>query len=236
VDVAAGVSPAVEPGVPPGETAMAHLDNSANNSGSNTLPGGRMPPSTAGGTPAATSAGADFVEDNRRVVMEAEHASAFVPGKDAQWRKIIGLGYNGEAVSIAPTLVPVRDEPQKILSESPCLQYHIWIRHPGDWKFTVRALPTFSVETGKPQRYAIAVDDAPLKIISLPVSQNETDRRWQENVLRNAAPTTSVHAIAQPGLHTVKIWMVDPGIVLDTIIGDGGDGPLGYIWPPETRN
>lgn len=182
-------------------------------------------------------AGADFVEDNHRLVMEAEHASAFLSGQDSRWRKITGLGYNGEAVSIFPTLVPIREEPRKILSESPCLQYKIWIRHPGDWKFSVRALPTFSVETGKPQRYAIAVDDEPLQIVSLPVSQSETDRHWQENVLRNAALTTSVHAIAHAGLHTLKIWMVDPGMVVDTIIGDGGDGGgLGYTWPLETRN
>ena len=180
--------------------------------------------------------GADFVEDNHCVVMEAEHASVFIPGKDAHWRKITGLGYNGEAVSVFPTLVPVRDEPQKILGESPCLQYKIWLQHPGDWKFIVRSLPTFSVETGQPQRYAIAVDDGPPKIVSLPASLSETDRHWQENVLRNAALTTSVHTVAQPGLHMLKLWMVDPGIVIDTIIGDGGDGPLGYSWPPETRN
>jgi hypothetical protein len=236
---AAGILPAIEPGVPPGGTGMAgtaRVENSEGSSSSNDIPGGRMPPATAGETPAATSGGADFVEDNHRLVMEAEHASAFLPGQDARWRKIIGLGYNGEAVSVFPTLVPVRDEPRKILSESPCLLYKIWIQHPGDWTFTVRALPTFSVETGQPQRYAIALDDEPPKIVSLPASQSETDRRWQENVLRNAAMTTSDHAIAHPGLHTLKLWMVDPGIVIDTIIGDGGNGPLGYSWPPETRN
>ena len=186
---------------------------------------------------AATMAGADFVEDNHHVVMEAEHASAFLPGRDAQWRKIIGLGYNGEAVTVYPTRVPVCDTPEKILADSPCLQYKIWIKHPGDWKFTVRALPTFSVEAGKPQRYAIAVDDEPPQIVSLPASQSETDRRWQENVLRNAALTTSVHAIAHFGPHILKIWMVDPGIVVDAIIGDSGDGGgMGYTWPPETRN
>ena len=230
--VAAGILPAVEPGV----AGAARVENREGGSSSNDIPGGRMPPSTAGETSAATIVGADFVEDNHCVVMEAEHASNFVPGKDARWRKITGLGYNGEAVSVFPTLVPVRDEPQKILNESPCLQYKIWVQHPGDWNFIVRALPTFSVETGRPQRYAIAVDDAPPKIVSLPASQSETDRQWQENVLRNAALTTSVHAVAQPGLHTLKLWMVDPGIVIDTIIGDDGNRPLGYSWPSETRN
>jgi len=236
--VAAGILPAVEPGVPPGGTGLAgtaRAENSEGGSTSNDIPGGRMQPSTAGGTPAATS-GADFAEDNHHVVMEAEHASAFLPGQDAHWQKIIGLGYNGEAVAVFPTLVPVRETPEKILAGSPCLQYQIQFQHPGDWKFTVRALPTFSVETGKPQRYAIALDDDPPQIVSLPASQSETDRHWQENVLRNAAPTTSIHAITHAGLHTLKIWMVDPGIVIDTIIGDGGGGPLGYSWPSETRN
>ncbi len=118
--------------------------------------------------------GADFVERDHRLVMEAEHASAFIPGKNSRWRKITGLGYNGEAVGVFPTLVPVCDTPEKILTESPCLQYKIWVRHPGDWKFIVRALPTFSVEAGKPQRYAIAVDDEPPKIVSLPLSMSET--------------------------------------------------------------
>ena len=181
-------------------------------------------------------AGADFVESNFRIVMTAAHASVFVPGKDACWQKISGLGYNGEAVSIFPTAVTVRATPESIQSESPCLQFRIAIQTPGDWKFTVRALPTFSVETGQPQRYAIALDDAPPKIISLPLSQDEHNRVWQENVLRNAALTSSLQTIAQPGLHTLKIWMVDPGIVLDAIDAKTiGATKSGYVWLPETK-
>ena len=121
------------------------------------------------------------------------------------------------------------------MAESPCLQYKVWITNPGDWKITVRALPTFSVDTGKPQRYAIAFDGAPPQIISLPLNQDEQNKTWGDNVLRNAATTTSTHTLAQPGLHTLKIWMVDPGIVLDTIIGHSdGAADLGYTWPPES--
>ena len=86
--------------------------------------------------------------------------------------------------SIFPATVPVRSAPDKILAESPCLQFKVWLRKPDDWKVTVRSLPTFSVETGKPQRYAIAFDDAPMQIVSLPFSMNEKDRQWQEDVLQ----------------------------------------------------
>jgi len=180
--------------------------------------------------------GADFVEVENRCVMEAEHASAFVPGKDAHWGKITGLGYNGEAVSIFPTTIPVRAMPEAILAESPCLQFKLWLNHTGDWKVTLRSLPTASVEARKAQRYAIALDDAPPQIVSLPASTNEKDRQWQENVLRNAALTTSQHNVGASGLHTLKIWMVDPGIVIDAMVAENADAaPLGYLWPDETK-
>jgi len=176
------------------------------------------------------------MEENHCLMMEAEHASAFVPGKDAAWQRIAGLGYNGEAVAIFPTTVAARAAPEKILAESPRLEFNVWLQHPGDWKVTVRALPTFSVEPGQPQGYAIALDDAPPKIIALPTSTSETDRRWQENVLRNAALSASTHTISAAGAHRLKIWMVDPGIVIDTIAAQTGTAPkLGYVWPVETR-
>jgi len=49
--VAAGILPAVEPGVPPGGQSV---ESSECTGVSGAVPGGKMPPSTAGGTPAAT--------------------------------------------------------------------------------------------------------------------------------------------------------------------------------------
>ncbi len=183
------------------------------------------------------SRNAEFVEENHQVIMEAEDASALICGQDAHWGKIIGLGYNGAAVSIFPPTTAVRETPESILTESPCLQYKIWLKDAGDWRVTVRALPTFSVETGKPQRYAISFDDAPPQIVSQPYSTSENNRQWQQDVLRNAALTTSTHNIPSAGLHTLKIWMVDPGIVIDAIAAETGTPkPLGYLWPAETSN
>ncbi len=181
-------------------------------------------------------ANTDFMESANRVILQATHVSQAIPGRDAQWRAIPGLGYNGAAMSVFPVTTAVRTEPAKIIAESPCLTYRLWLRHPGDWSVTLRTLPTFSVETGQPQRYAIAFDDAPPQIVALPTSLSENDPKWQENVLRNAALTTSHHNITQPGAHTLKIRMVDPGLVLDAIAAENHPAqPLGYTWPDETR-
>ena len=168
--------------------------------------------------------------------MEAEHASQFIPGVDAGWRTISGLGYNGAAVSVFPTTVAVRATPEKIRAESPRLKFSVWLETPGDWTVTVRALPTFSVEAGRPQRFALAWDDASPKIVSLPVSTSERDRQWQENVLRNLAVVTITDLIEHPGLHSLNIWMVDPGIVIDAVVaGTSGAPETGYTIPEETR-
>ncbi len=56
--VAAGILPAVEPGFQPGGKNLTHNESSSNSDVSNTSganPGGKMPPSTAGRMPAATS-------------------------------------------------------------------------------------------------------------------------------------------------------------------------------------
>lgn len=69
----------------------------------------------------------------------------------------------------------------------------------------------------------------------LPLSLDEHNLTWQQNVLRNAAPTSSVHLVIAPGLHTLNIWMVDPGIVLDAIEAEtDGATPSGHVWPAET--
>src|SRR5450432_617351 len=64
--VAAGVSPAVEPGILPGGM---NADDSVVAENFDAGPGGRMPPSTAGETPAATCRIALGLEPNRPVIL-----------------------------------------------------------------------------------------------------------------------------------------------------------------------
>ncbi len=170
--------------------------------------------------PSATEklrAAAGSVQASRPIVMEAEHASQFVPGLDASWRTIMGLGYNGAAVAIFPVKISVRETPERIQAESPRLIFSVCLPTSGDWSATIRALPTFSVEAGRPQRCALAWDNALPAIISFPASTTERDRQWQTNVLRNITEAGFTNLIERAGQHLLNVWMVDPGIVIDQI-------------------
>ena len=46
------------------------------------------------------------------------------------------------------------------------------------------------------------------------------NRDWEKVVGDNARYAHSTHTLAQPGYHTLKYWMVDPGVVLQKIVVD----------------
>jgi len=57
---------------------------------------------------------------------------------------------------------------------------------------------------------------------------------WEHSVMNNARVAKSNHAINTPGWHTLKIWMVDPGVVVQKIVVDCGGLKASYLGPPES--
>jgi hypothetical protein len=181
---------------------------------------------------------ADFIEDNFHIVMNATSAREKIPGKFANWETANGLGYHGQALALNPVTAPVPTPatPEKVAATQPALRYQMWLRSPGEWTFTVRCLPTFSVQANQHPRFALALDDAPPQIVELLGDGDERSPTWGQNVIRNAALSTATINVAAPGLHTLTLWAVDSGMVFDAILGATRDAQdPGYLWPTETR-
>ena len=58
---------------------------------------------------------------------------------------------------------------------------------------------------------------------------------WKQNVLKNAAVKSAQQEIDNAGRHKLKIWMVDPGVMLDQILIDLGGWKGSYAFPKETK-
>jgi hypothetical protein len=62
----------------------------------------------------------------------------------------------------------------------------------------------------------------------------ESDRAWETMVANNANVQTTRHRIARAGPHTIKLWLVDPGLVFERVTLVTGELPPSYLGPPES--
>jgi hypothetical protein len=76
----------------------------------------------------------------------------------------------------------------------------------------------------------------PLKIITIVPENNARNRNtdWEKTVSDNARFSQTNHKINTPGYHVLKIFMVDPGVVLQKIIVNSGGLKPSYLGPPES--
>ena len=76
---------------------------------------------------------------------------------------------------------------------------------------------------GRGLRFAVSFDDEPPQIVTLVPADYKAqngNRDWEKVVGDNARYARTTHTLAQPGYHTLKYWMVDPGVVLQKIVVD----------------
>jgi hypothetical protein len=92
--------------------------------------------------------------------------------------------------------------------------------------------PTQAFVPGRGLRLAVSFDDQPPQVID--AMAGSTQRDWEQMVKNNIHVVQSTHAVSKSGYHLLKIWMVDPAVVLEKIVvGLGGVKPS-YLGPPES--
>jgi hypothetical protein len=85
-------------------------------------------------------------------------------------------------------------------------------------------------------RFAVAMDGEKPQVVNVSTDGgDEHNAQWKENVLRNAAVLKTHHHVEGAGMHTLKVWRVDPGVVLDKFVVDLSEVKPSYLGPPETR-
>ena len=181
----------------------------------------------------STFPAADFIEENGAIVMEAEHPSATNVGTAASWVEVQNLGQGDGAMIVQPTTAPSLTTPAEVLAEAPSLEYSFHLRTTGSHQIEATFLPALSLNKERGRRYAVSIDGETPTIVSLS-SESGSGGTWSRSVLRSAIEGTSTHSIATPGEHTLKIWMVDPGLVLDRVSVHTADNPYTYYGLRET--
>ena len=175
-----------------------------------------------------------FVESGGVVSIEAEHFDAKTDRASAAWQLIQGLGRTGDSVAVFPEDAP-SIELQRAVREAPSLEYHMHLFHTGAFELTFYLLPTQPVRGTGGLRFAYSLDGGELRELAASAGVEVTSKEWSQNVLNATTKVTTNVKLDAPGAHTLKIYMLDPGVVLDKIVLNTGGLRPSYLGPPETR-
>jgi hypothetical protein len=176
-----------------------------------------------------------FIEDNGFVSIHAAHFIRQASKPFLQWKVIDGLGYTGTVLEALP--VTMKDvfsaEPDSIKRNNSFVEYDFYSFSAAKPSVTVFALPTHPVNNNFSVRYAVSIDNGPLKIADIKTFGRSEE--WKQNVLRNRAERKIEMPFLPAGNHILKVYCVDPGVILDEIRIDLGGLKKAYSSMPETK-
>ena len=175
-----------------------------------------------------------FVETDGYVSIEPEHFSKYTDAGANHWIKIDDYG---RTLSGMKAVAPV-DGPSAVPGkDSPCLEYRMFLFNGGPAEVTGITAPTMNFVPDRGVRYAVSFDDEAPQVVTLVPRGFQAQARnpaWAKAVGDNAHYGRSQHTLARPGYHTLKIWMIDPAVVMQKLIVDLGGLRPSYLGPPES--
>jgi len=169
-----------------------------------------------------------FVEGNHYVSIEAAHFTHRTSEGSAHWTNLPDFGETLSGITVFPVTAASVLPPQPAAS----LEYKMYLFESGTYHVEAILAPTLNFVPGRGLRYAISFDDQPPIVVD--ALADDSEKAWATVVSDGVRKVTSTLTIAQPGYHTLKFRMVDPGVVLEKLVISQGQVPSSYLGPPES--
>ena len=174
-----------------------------------------------------------FVQDNGVIAMNASNFDRSMDHGTAGWRTIRGLGRTGAALALMPFTAPTIKPGMANAANAPSVEYPVYVFEQGNAGIIIHAVPTHRIHEGGHLRVAVSVDGGAPVELEFEQAHEEVDKIGKINVLRNMMEGKAEITLSK-GAHTISIFGVEAGVVLDRIFIDFGGIQKSYLWPLET--
>lgn len=171
----------------------------------------------------------NLIESKGLISFSAARAVAMNESKQGKWMSQQGLGHTGVTMK---SVVTGTIDTTKLATEAPYLEYSFWSGSTTSPKVMVYTLPTHPLNNNFSLRYGVSIDDGPIQIADFKTFGRSEE--WKQNVLRNIAVRTLQFPALKPGIHTLRIYAIDPEVVLDRILINFGNEQKAYGVVQET--
>jgi hypothetical protein len=179
----------------------------------------------------ATYAG--YVETNGYVAMAAAGYSRKTDQVGSRWNLVEGVGYTGRGLQAQPLQATPLAPPDQLPAQAAVAEYDFYTLTPAAPVVRISTMPTHPITRQTSMRYGIALDNNPVQVVDFKTMNRSEE--WKQNVLRNSAQRQVQGQSLVPGRHTLRLYCLDPGVVLDRITIDLGGLQPAYSQVPDTR-
>ena len=183
--------------------------------------------------PQAALAGAGHVEGTGYVSISAPNYTRATQANGISWQVLQQYGRTSTGIALLPATAPR----QEATASAPHLEYQVVLHEAGPVKLRTYLTPTIDFNNAGGLLYAVAFDDEKPQLVNS--TEKHPGEAWvndnlEKAMMDNIRLTESTHPIASPGVHTLKFWIITPGIVLQKLVLDTGGLRESYLGPPES--
>ncbi|RCX16746.1 glycosyl hydrolase family 115 (putative glucuronidase) [Fontibacillus phaseoli] len=170
------------------------------------------------------------------VSIEAEHyGDKEANSNGVAWEKISCHGRTLSSMAVFPVTTACAEQPD--FANSPSLTYPVYLTSTGEFKATLYLAPSLDFVPGQGLRIGVSLDDGRVQIADAISHTSEggfDEPDWEQSVIYNLRTASVSFHVEQPGQHTLRVWMVDPIVVLQKIVLDAGGVKPSLLGPPES--
>jgi len=167
-----------------------------------------------------------FTEKEGYISIEAEHFARKNNSERIEWKVIPGFGKTLSGV----TTFPQNEYPQK--DENLFLEYDIELNSSGTCEIELLLAPTLNFNSNKGLRYEISLIGERPQVVNFNGHYKGELGKWQsEHIIRSITK----HEIGKAGKNTIRIRVLEPGIILEKILINTGGLKKSYLGPEESK-
>jgi hypothetical protein len=174
-----------------------------------------------------------FVEANRCVAVEATHYTTRRDTATARWEPLPDHGRTGSAMTVLPVTAASVNPPL----DSPCLEYAMHLFSTGRVEVALELSPSLNYDPERGLRIGVSFDEAAPQVLTVVPKgyvAGDGNRDWEQAVKESVRIVKSEHVLSAPGAHTLKVWMADPGVVVQRLVVNTGGVRPSYLGPPQS--
>ena len=176
--------------------------------------------------------GQGFVDADGYIAMDAANGKVLVNNSQRWWQKIPGLGRGDAAMAAMTELDYQVGSTTAAIQQSAALEYPLLLNQAGTFTLHAIVAPTLDVVPGRGLRFAVALNGQPPQLVD--TLKDRSNQAWQQAVLDGVRIVQIPLQFNRAGAHKLRIYLVDPALVLQKLILDTGGLQPSYLGPLQS--